>query len=132
MADFFVDNILNNNKIEGGWIKTTSELIKINGFKYMLDLFCSASEESNIPGKNKKSIIKSKYSGNLNITDIADKFGLKPLGRSSRICPFHADKDPSLSLSNELGVFHCFGCGAKGNIVKFYAMLKKVSGNGNR
>lgn len=35
------------------------------------------------------------------------------------ICPFHKDNTPSLSVSNDQGVYHCFGCGAKGNVIDF-------------
>ena len=38
-------------------------------------------------------------------------------------CPFHDDKTPSLSINPDLGLFHCFGCGAKGDIFKFYGKL---------
>jgi len=67
---------------------------------------------------------------NLKITEVADKFGLKPLRSKLRVCPFHKDKAPSLSLSDEKGVFNCFGCGVKGKTDKLYAMLKKLK-NGN-
>jgi hypothetical protein len=35
------------------------------------------------------------------------------------LCPFHADKEPSLAVPIDKPVFHCFGCGAKGDWVKF-------------
>ena len=34
-------------------------------------------------------------------------------------CPFHDDTHPSLSVSAEKGVFHCFGCGAAGDSLAF-------------
>lgn len=37
------------------------------------------------------------------------------------ICPFHADKNASLSVELRTGKFHCFACGASGNYVDFYA-----------
>ena len=37
------------------------------------------------------------------------------------ICPFHKDRDPSLSVNNQTGLFTCFGCGAAGSIFDFYA-----------
>jgi len=48
-----------------------------------------------------------------------------PLGKLKRVCPFHNDSDPSLSLDEEKGLFHCFGCNISGNIIKFNALLKK-------
>lgn len=67
-----------------------------------------------------------KIKDKIKITDLADKFNLKPLGKKLRICPFHIDTNPSLSLNNELGVFHCFGCHIKGDIISFYKKLKEV------
>ncbi len=45
------------------------------------------------------------------------------------LCPFHEDKNPSLSVNLEKGVFKCFGCGEQGGVVKFiqlrYGLDKK-------
>jgi DNA primase len=35
------------------------------------------------------------------------------------LCPFHDDKNPSLHVNEEKGVFHCFACGAGGDIFGF-------------
>lgn len=42
------------------------------------------------------------------------------------LCPFHEDKQPSLSVSAEKNVFYCFGCGAKGDAIKFVQLIEKV------
>ena len=34
-------------------------------------------------------------------------------------CPFHDDRSPSFSVSNDKGVYHCFGCGASGNALTY-------------
>ena len=34
-------------------------------------------------------------------------------------CPFHNEKTPSFSVTEEKGFYHCFGCGAHGDIVSF-------------
>lgn len=39
------------------------------------------------------------------------------------VCPFHNDKNPSLNIDDSLGVFHCFGCGAKGTIIDFEQLI---------
>jgi len=36
------------------------------------------------------------------------------------LCPFHDDHQPSLSVNFDDGLFHCFGCSAKGSIFDFY------------
>jgi DNA primase len=45
---------------------------------------------------------------------------LKRVGRSwSGLCPFHGEKTPSFSVNQEKGVFYCFGCQAKGDVITF-------------
>jgi DNA primase len=39
------------------------------------------------------------------------------------LCPFHADKTPSLSVNEDKGLFHCFGCGASGDVIDFVMQL---------
>lgn len=39
-------------------------------------------------------------------------------------CPFHGDKNPSLSVNTVQGLFHCFACGAKGNGFDLYMQVK--------
>ena len=39
------------------------------------------------------------------------------------LCPFHADTNASMAVPANKPFFHCFGCGAKGDWVK-YVMLK--------
>lgn len=62
---------------------------------------------------------------NLKITDVAQLYGFKVKGNKI-ICPFHDDKDPSLSLSDSKNVFNCFGCSAKGDIVEFIRRLESA------
>jgi DNA primase catalytic core len=50
------------------------------------------------------------------------KAGKEYLGR----CPFHEDKTPSFSVSEEKGIFHCFGCGAKGDVIDFTMQLEGI------
>ena len=126
MADIFVDKILHNEEARKEWKNTTTDFIKVYGFKRMLDDFLKCASNVAEQYTNKQKYPRTFFKGDLKITEIADQFGLKPYGRKMRICPFHTDKDPSLSLSNEKGVFNCFGCGAKGNIITFHAMLKKL------
>ena len=55
------------------------------------------------------------------IVDYVSKFvQLKKSGRDySGLCPFHNEKTPSFHVSAEKQLFHCFGCGASGNLVQF-------------
>lgn len=42
-------------------------------------------------------------------------------------CPFHDDKTPSFSINLSTGLYHCFGCEAKGNIITFVSQIKNIS-----
>jgi DNA primase len=45
---------------------------------------------------------------------------LKKVGANwSGLCPFHGEKSPSFSVNPDKGVFYCFGCGAKGDVISF-------------
>ena len=35
------------------------------------------------------------------------------------LCPFHNEKTPSFTVNEEKGFFHCFGCGAHGDVIGF-------------
>ena len=55
---------------------------------------------------------------------------LKKLGKEYRgPCPFHADKNPSLSINEEKGLFYCFGCQQSGDAFDF---IMRVEGVGFR
>ena len=43
------------------------------------------------------------------------------------ICPFHEDRDPSLSVNSQTGLFKCFGCDAAGSIFDFYARTHNMT-----
>jgi putative DNA primase/helicase len=47
---------------------------------------------------------------------------LKPTsgGNAQALCPFHEDKNPSLSVNLKTGLFKCFGCEAQGDVFEFY------------
>ena len=60
----------------------------------------------------------------LDRTDIVDLIGqrvkLKKSGRTySGCCPFHQEKSPSFHVYRDKGYFHCFGCQANGNAIRF-------------
>ena len=42
------------------------------------------------------------------------------------LCPFHTEQTPSFHVTPEKGLFHCFGCEAKGNVIQFVAMKEGI------
>jgi len=51
---------------------------------------------------------------------ISRKVKLTRRGREQTgLCPFHAEKSPSFTVNDDKGFFHCFGCGAHGDVIGF-------------
>lgn len=77
----------------------------------------------------------------VNIVDIISSY--MPLTKRGKnyfgVCPFHDDRDPSLSVSEEKQIYKCFSCGESGNVfnfvmeydnVSFYESLQKIAASG--
>jgi DNA primase catalytic core len=47
-------------------------------------------------------------------------------GNLMGLCPFHDDTEPSLSVNPEKNLWHCFGCGAGGDAIRFVEMFDKL------
>jgi DNA primase len=60
---------------------------------------------------------------------ISQHLQLRKAGRDSMVglCPFHAEKTPSLSVSPTKQVYYCFGCGEGGNVFKFLQRVENLS-----
>lgn len=48
-------------------------------------------------------------------------------GRHWGLCPFHNEKSPSFSVNGDMQVYHCFGCGAGGNVYTFVMNYENYS-----
>ena len=66
---------------------------------------------------------------NLRIEEVVGEFiELKKVGSSYKgLCPFHADTNPSFSVTPEKKICKCFVCGSGGNSINFYSKIKNIS-----
>ncbi|MGB3732176.1 DNA primase [Microbacterium sp.] len=65
-----------------------------------------------------------------NIADIVgERVALKSAGVGSMkgLCPFHDEKSPSFHVRPQVGFYHCFGCGASGDVYSFLREMDHVS-----
>ncbi|WP_146441207.1 DNA primase [Vibrio kanaloae] len=64
----------------------------------------------------------------LDIVDIVDaRVKLKKKGKNyGACCPFHNEKTPSFSVSQEKQFYHCFGCGVHGNAIDFMMEFERL------
>ncbi len=59
---------------------------------------------------------------------ISQYLPLKRAGRNFKaLCPFHGEKTPSFTVSPEKQFFHCFGCGASGDIFQFVMKMENLT-----
>ncbi len=63
------------------------------------------------------------------IIDVLMEFlPLKKRGRNYIcLCPFHHEKTPSFSVSQDKQIYHCFGCGKGGNVITFLMEHEQMS-----
>lgn len=76
---------------------------------------------------SEKSIIRLKEQADI-VDIISHYIPLKRAGSSySCLCPFHDDKNPSMSISPQKQMFHCFSCKAGGDAIKFVMDYERLS-----
>ncbi len=56
--------------------------------------------------------------------EAAERYGIEVRRNGMACCPFHNDKNPSMKVDQR---FHCFGCGADGDVIDFTAKLFDLS-----
>lgn len=64
----------------------------------------------------------------VNIVDVVGReVNLKKAGANYKgLCPFHSEKTPSFMVNEEKQIFNCFGCGEKGDVIKFVQSYYKL------
>jgi DNA primase len=64
-----------------------------------------------------------------NIVDVISEYvQLRKRGKNYiGLCPFHNEKTPSFTVSEDKQIYHCFGCHSGGNVFKFIMEYEKIS-----
>ena len=64
----------------------------------------------------------------ISIVEVVSAYvNLKRQGRNHLgLCPFHGEKMPSFTVSDERGLFHCFGCGESGTVFTFVMKMERL------
>ncbi len=62
------------------------------------------------------------------VSVIGRRVRLTKKGREhSGLCPFHNEKTPSFTVNEDKGFYHCFGCGAHGDVITFEMQTHRLS-----
>ncbi len=71
----------------------------------------------------------SRVRDSVNIVDLVSGYvSLKKTGKNhTGLCPFHTEKTPSFSVNPDKQIFHCFGCGAGGDVFKFVELQEGLN-----
>lgn len=66
---------------------------------------------------------------NVDIVDvISDYIELKKTGKNYKgLCPFHQEKTPSFTVNPDKQFYHCFGCGAGGDVFNFLMEIDQIT-----
>jgi DNA primase len=64
----------------------------------------------------------------ISIVEVVSAYvSLKRAGRNyTGLCPFHTEKTPSFTVSDERGLYHCFGCGESGTVFTFVMKMERL------
>ncbi|TBR15493.1 DNA primase, partial [bacterium] len=80
-----------------------------------------------MPGRIPDNVIDDILSRVDIVEIISGYIPLKKAGRNFRAnCPFHNEKTPSFMVSPDKQIYHCFGCGAGGNVFNFLMQYERL------
>ena len=82
-----------------------------------------------MPGRVRQSDIEE-LKAKADIVDVVGSYiSLKPASAGSfkGLCPFHGEKTPSFNVRSNPAFYHCFGCGAGGDVYKFVQEIESLS-----
>lgn len=63
----------------------------------------------------------------VSIYDILGCYNLSTNRAGFIVCPFHAEKTPSMKIYSKTNTYKCFGCGVFGDVIDFVAKMEKVN-----
>lgn len=74
------------------------------------------------------SDIVEQIKSNIDIVDVIGSYvPLKKAGSNYKgLCPFHGEKTPSFNVSQDKQFYHCFGCGAHGDVITFVQQMENL------
>jgi len=80
-------------------------------------------------GKFNNETLVKEIKGRLSIINLVESYtSVKKTGKGYvGLCPFHDDSHPSMHVDEEKGLFHCFSCGAGGDIFGFYMRYNNLT-----
>lgn len=126
LLHFFWNGTLNNQGMDNNIYFELFSKKKKNTTKYQI-----INKNKKLFGdrliQNKRDLILN----NLPFEKVFDKYKIEYKGKMA-LCPFHADSNMSLSFSNEKGLFNCFGCYVKGDIITLIKLLEELKENDNK
>ncbi len=86
------------------------------------------SREGDVSLQIREEVIERIKQDNDIVDIISESVRLKKSGRNYiGLCPFHNDKSPSMSVSQEKQIYKCFSCGEAGNVITFVMKYKKLT-----
>ena len=81
-----------------------------------------------MPGSASDSVIDQVREAADIVEVVQGYFPLTKAGKDFRArCPFHEDKDPSFYVVPDKQIYHCFGCGAGGNVFNFLMQYENLT-----
>ena len=75
------------------------------------------------------SSVRNKIKQDTSIVEVVSEY--LPLTRKGNsyfgVCPFHDDKNPSMSVSDSVKMFNCFSCNTKGDVITFVSKYENIT-----
>jgi hypothetical protein len=119
-------------------LRAVSESIKGLGFPPLSDKERQTSANTDSQASSSKYFIPKEQleqlQDSVDLVSVIESYGLPQFKRSGEsratcLCPFHDDRNPSLSIDGTRGIFKCFSCGAGGNVFTFIREYSKIEGD---